>query len=137
MRQIDWWPGNAQFRALHLRAGRALAALSILFWLASASPSLLWASSCVAAASGSGQGTQEPSASDLRLLSRAHPLAPFSFRLRWACQLHICRSCDDEFRPRAQASALHQKAGRALVGGRRARFWHLVFMHRLGLLSAS
>eukprot|EP00850_Spirogloea_muscicola_P021877 SM000265S09798 [mRNA] locus=s265:17616:18462:- [translate_table: standard] len=81
------------------------------------------------------KGTQEPSASDLRLLSRAHPLAPFSFRLRWACQLHICRSCDDEFRPRAQASALHQKAGRALVGGRRARFWHLVFMHRLPLFS--
>eukprot|EP00850_Spirogloea_muscicola_P018302 SM000166S02483 [mRNA] locus=s166:73104:73522:- [translate_table: standard] len=45
-------------RALHLRAGRALAA-----------------------ASGSGQGThfQEPSISDLRLLSRALPLAPFSY----------------------------------------------------------
>eukprot|EP00850_Spirogloea_muscicola_P012753 SM000083S22800 [mRNA] locus=s83:586032:586261:+ [translate_table: standard] len=44
-------------------------------------------------------------------------------RLIWACQkLHICRSRDDESRPVCRANALHQKAGRALVGGKRASF---------------
>eukprot|EP00850_Spirogloea_muscicola_P005584 SM000025S08479 [mRNA] locus=s25:949777:954042:- [translate_table: standard] len=85
-------------RALHRRAGRALAA-----------------------ASGSGQGTHfhEPSISDLWLLSRDVFVAEMGSP---AAYLSLLRRRVSACLQRAQANALHQKAGRALVGGRRAPF---------------